>query len=295
MLSVWRTTLCVPATRSDRFVKAASCGADFACIDLEDAVSPHDKDSARENALSFLVSPPDMPSAWALRINSPHTEVGLKDVLALLGSGAVPQWVEIPMVTSAEELCWLDNLLTEAGSRVRLVAGIETNEGLVRTEEIATAAPRLAALSFGNVDFAADTGCGLGWDAMLHARGRIVAAAARARIPALDGVWLDIPDTEGLRDETGRIRDLGFSGKIAIHPSQVAPINECFAPTPAEIERARRIVSVADASDGGVITVDGQMIDRPVIAIARRILAAAGEGARQDVVAPPDSDDAASA
>lgn len=278
MRPLWRSLLFVPATRPDRFEKAAAAGADMVCIDLEDAVAPVDKETARETALEYLSGTLPVGPRWILRINSPRTELGMRDVLALLSGDAAPDALFVPKASSGEEMRWLDELLEAAGKDIELIPVVESAEGLDRVLEIVSAAPRIVAVGFGSADFAAELGSDMGVAALAYGRGRIAAAAGQAGVAAIDGIWADFNDDEGLRGDTELVRSMGFDGKIAIHPRQVAVINAGFAPSAAEVERAERIIAAAEAAGGGVATVDGEMIDGPVVAAAEQTLAAAAVG-----------------
>lgn len=275
MTTVWRSLLFVPATRTDRFEKAAAAEPDMVCLDLEDAVAPQDKDTARANALEFLAGELPVGPRWILRINSPRTALGMRDMLALLESDAAPDALFVPKTESAEEMRWLDGLLAAAGRDIDLMPVVESAEGVERVLEIVRAVPRVVAVGFGSADFGAEIGSDMSEPALAYGRGRIAAAAGQAGVAAIDGVWLDFDDEDGLRAETELVRKMGFDGKIAIHPRQVGPINTVFAPSAGDVERAERIVAAAAAAAGGVATVDGKMIDGPVVVAAQRTLAAA--------------------
>jgi (S)-citramalyl-CoA lyase len=269
-----RSWLFTPATRPDRFAKAADVGADVLIIDLEDAVAPADKDRARTGALDHLVRPDRGTIAYALRINGLETRAGLADLTALLASDAAPAFLVLPKTESAAHLHILDRQLAVAGKPTRLVGLIESAAGLAAVEEIAAATPRLAALMFGAADMAADLGSETAWEPLLHARSRLVAASARAGVIALDSPFFDVRDGEGLRQEIARSKALGFAAKAAIHPTQIEPINAALTPSPAAVAEARAILA---ENAKGVGTVNGRMVDEAVARKARRILAAAGE------------------
>lgn len=280
MTLLWRSLLFVPATRPDRFEKAAAAGADMVCIDLEDAVAPDDKETARATALEYLAGSLPAGPRWILRINSPRTALGLRDLLALLDSDAAPDALFIPKASSAEEIRWLDDLLSAADKEIDLIPVIESAEGLDRVVEIAGAALRNVAIGFGSADYAAELGSDMSVAALAYGRGRIAAAAGQAGIAAIDGIWPDFNDDDGLRGDTELIRSMGFDGKIAIHPRQVAVINAVFAPSAEAVERARRIVAASEAAKGGIATVNGEMIDNPVVVAAQQVLAAADAAAK---------------
>jgi len=282
MNPLWRSLLFVPATRPDRFEKAAATGADMVCLDLEDAVAQDDKETARANALTYLADALPAGPRWVLRINSPRTELGLRDLLALLESDAAPDAMFIPKASSGEEMRWLDDLLSAAGKDIDLLPVIESAEGLDRVVEIAGSSLRNVAVGFGSADYAAELGSDMSVAALSYGRGRIAAAAGQAGIAAIDGIWPDFKDDEGLRGDTELIRSMGFDGKIAIHPRQVDVIHAVFAPSEEEVARARRIVAASEEAKGGIATVDGEMIDNPVVVAAQQTLAAAGAVAKDD-------------
>jgi len=276
MPSLFRTLLFVPGSRPDRFDKAVQSGADVVALDLEDAVAPPEKDMARRGVIDYLARPSTHGARRFVRINSPKTVHGVRDLAALLEAPAGPDGVVIPMVGSAEEVRWVDGLLGARFPEIRLSAVIETTEGLANAGTIAGASPRLEALGFGAADFTAETGGEQSWDGLLVARSQIAFAAARAGIVATDGVWLALDDEAGLVAETRRVAELGFRSKATIHPKQVAPIHGALRPSEDDITRARRIVEAFEAAKGGVVTVDGRMIDLPLVTRARRTLALAG-------------------
>ena len=278
MKPLWRSLLFVPATRPDRFEKAAAAGPDSVCIDLEDAVAPDDKEAARATALSFFSGELPKGPRWVLRINSPRTTLGLRDLLDLLSSAAAPDALFIPKASSGDEMRWLDDLLSEAGKDIDLIPVVESAEGIDRAVEIAGSSLRNVALGFGSADYAAELGSDMSAAALAFGRGRIAAAAGQSGISAIDGIWPDFNDDDGLRGDTRLARSMGFDGKILIHPRQVDVVHSVFAPSADEVERARRIVAASEAAKGGIATVDGEMIDNPVVVAAQQILAAAEAG-----------------
>ena len=268
-----RSLLFTPATRPDRFAKAAEVGADVLIIDLEDSVAPADKARARETALGYHASAHDAQTA--LRINGLETRAGIEDLHALLESKAEPDLVVLPKTESAAHLLILDRLLSASGKKCRIVAIVESVRGLDDVDAIAAATPRLAGVLFGAADMAADLGAQPTWEPLLHTRSRIVAACARSGVMSIDAPFFDVHDASGLEAEIARSRALGFVAKAAIHPSQIEPICRAFTPTPDAIARAQKILSVNRA---GVGVLDGQMIDEAVARQARRTLTAAGQG-----------------
>jgi (S)-citramalyl-CoA lyase len=269
-----RSWLFTPATRPDRFDKAAASGADVFIIDLEDSVAPADKAEARRVALVHLAQPATGSCGRALRINGLDRRFGLADLHALMESSASPDYLVLPKTESAAHLQILDRLLAEAGKVARLVALIESARGLAALEEIATATPRLEALLFGAADMSADLGAGTAWAPLAYARSRLVAACSLAGILAIDSPFFDVKDHGGLTQETADAVALGFTGKAAIHPNQIAPINAALTPRPEEVAQARAILA---ENAKGVGVVEGHMVDEAVARKARRVLIAAGE------------------
>jgi (S)-citramalyl-CoA lyase len=269
-----RSWLFTPATRPDRFEKAAASGADVSIIDLEDSVAPSDKAEARRTALAHLAQPSAGSGGRALRVNGLETRFGLADLQALLECSASPDYLVLPKTESAAHLQILDRLLAEAGKATSLVALMESARGLAAVEEIATATPRLEALLFGAADMSADLGTQTAWAPLAHARSRMVAACALAGVLAIDSPFFDVKDHDGLTQETAQAVALGFAGKAAIHPNQITAINAALTPRPEEVARARAILT---ENAKGVGVVQGQMVDEAVARKARRILIAAGE------------------
>ena len=268
-----RSWLFTPATRPDRFAKAAASGADVAILDLEDAVAPADKDQARDTALRYLKTRGQEGARHALRINGLDNRAGLRDLVALLDTGAAPDYLILPKVETAGHLQILDRLLTTASLNTRLVGIVESARGLAKVEAIAAATPRLAALMLGAADMAADLGAATAWEPLAFARARLIAACALAGVTAIDAPYFDVHDADGLEREVGRVLALGFQAKAAIHPGQINAINAALTPTQQAVDKARAILA---ENAKGVGTVDGQMIDEAVARNARRVLAAAG-------------------
>jgi (S)-citramalyl-CoA lyase len=266
-----RSALFTPATRPERFAKADEVGADLLIIDLEDSVAPRDKATARATAMGALARPAEAPILRGVRINALRTRNGLGDLLALLQSQARPDVVVLPKVEAAAQLHLLDDLLREARFESRLIALVESARGLQALTKIAHATPRLAALMLGAADLAADLGCGQQAPNLRAARAALVSACASADIAALDSPYFDLHNDLGLRQDTRQAADMGFTGKAAIHPSQIAAIRETFTPTREAVAHARAVLA---ENERGVGQVDGQMVDEAVARQARRVLTA---------------------
>jgi len=267
-IALARTILFVPGHRPDRFAKALAAGADAVVVDLEDAVPPPDKAAARAAVLARPAAPAGV--AFGIRINPVPSPEGISDLAALLGDAA-PDFVMLPKAESADEVRIAHRAL---GKAVSLIALIESAEGLAQAGAIARA-PGCAALGFGGVDLAAELGCAVAWEPLLPHRATVVAAAARGGVALFDVPFLGLDDEAGLLEETRRVQALGFTGKLAIHPRQVAPIQSVFTPGADQVAWARQIIAAMEAAAGGVCVVDGKMVDAPVARAARRMLSRA--------------------
>ena len=252
-----RSWLFTPGTRPDRFAKAAEVGADVLIIDLEDAVAPHDKASARDAALAYLVD--QGPILRALRINGLDTGAGIADVDAFLQSDAAPDFILLPKTESAGHLHILDRLLAAAGRETRLIGLIESALGLASVEAIAGSTPRLSALMLGAADMAADLGAATAWAPLAQARARIVHACALSGVLPIDSPFFDIHDAAGLTGEVSNAVAFGFPAKGAIHPGQVDAINKALTPSKAAVDHAHQVLA---ANEKGVAR-RGGADDRP--------------------------------
>ncbi len=275
-----RNLLFVPGTRPDRFPKALAAAPDMVTVDLEDAVMPPQKDAAREQALRLFDGRHDDGIERVVRINGLRTAFGLKDLLAVAEHPTPPDAIMLPKVEAAEEVAIAAAMLERAARPVGLHVIIESNRGLEAALAIAGAAPEVRSLLFGAVDMAAELGSAQDFTSLLYARSRVVHAAASCGLDAIDVPWLDLADEAGLVEECRRVRDLGFTGKAAIHPKQLAPINAAFTPGAERIAYARKVIEAFETSADGLVVVDGKLIELPVVRSARRTLAiAAATGA----------------
>lgn len=293
MSAGYRSVLFVPGNRPDRFAKALAAGADAVCIDLEDAVPLEGKASARDAAVSFLSESAGAEAggsasgaamgerdvrrsgaaspALIIRINDPETDDGRLDAVALR-EVPPPDAFMIPMVRTVTGLLDANRML---GERAALFPLIETALGLENAPDIGRASPAIAGLVIGGFDLAIELGAEPTWEPLLYARSRVVHAAALNRIDAIDMPSLDFREMSSLREEAGRVRRLGFSGKMAIHPAQLPVIHEVFTPSEADVERARRILDADRGAGGAAVALEGRMVDKPVADVARRVLARA--------------------
>ena len=271
-----RSLLFVPGLRPDRYAKALDAGADIVCVDLEDAVALDRKDEGRKLTLPLFAQQTQPHVEHMLRINSISTLHGLKDLQAILETLSPPPSIMIPKVKSAEEVQLLDTILsTTLTQHIRFCVIIETNQGLERAMEIARASERIDSIILGGVDMSADLRCQKAWEPLLYTRSRLVHAAASAGIDLLDVPYLNLDDPEGLRAEAQACARLGFTGKASIHPNQLAIIHEAFTPTPEQIARAKKCVAAFEQSPTGLVVVDNELMELPVIRSMKRILAIA--------------------
>lgn len=279
-----RSKLFVPGSRSELFAKALAGGADAISIDLEDAVIESRKGEARESVRAFLLSAAACASAKVLivRVNAPDTPHFEADVLAIAQPALA--MLNLPKPQSAADVRAAVEVLKRAEAAngvdrpIRILANIETPQGLRRAAEIAAADPSIAGLQLGYSDLFDPLGLDRRDVANVHAAMFAVRmAAAEAGVFAYDGAFADVQDAAGFRAEAEMARRLGFWGKSCIHPSQVALANEVFRPSAADIEHAQRVLEASREASGrgaGAFTVDGRMIDLPTIRRAEAVVAA---------------------
>jgi citrate lyase subunit beta/citryl-CoA lyase len=256
-----RSYLFVPANRPERFDKACAAGADAVIVDLEDAVPPAQKAAARA-ALAAWLSP---RQPVLVRINAVDS-AWFDDDLALCAHAGVAGIV-LPKAEHEASLA----TLAGAGAAAILPL-VESGLGLWNAAALARM-PRVQRLVFGSIDFSLDLNIQESHETLLHARSQLVLASRVAGIAApVDGVTTTFDDPARVHDDTLRARALGFGGKLCIHPKQVGPVHEAFAPTAAELAWAERVLAAAGAAQGGAVALDGRMVDRPVILIAQQML-----------------------
>ncbi|MFW6003430.1 MAG: HpcH/HpaI aldolase/citrate lyase family protein [Halanaeroarchaeum sp.] len=271
-----RSLLFTPGDRPSMMRKAPETGADVLVFDLEDAVSPDAKAEARAAVRDLLSDPSFDPDAEVLvRLNP----VGLsadEDLDVLAEGDGRPDGVMLPKVADADQVSTGARMLAEHDYPGRIVPLAESAAGVLHAEAIA-AADATVAIAFGAEDLAADIGATRTDEGVevLHAREHVVLAAAAANVDAIDTVFTDFEDTSGLEEDARFAVRLGYDGKLAIHPAQVEPINRAFTPDSTDVEWARRVVAARDETDNGVFSVDGEMIDAPLLSQAERILARA--------------------
>ena len=258
---------------------------------MEDSVPVDQKDRARETIARML---PHLAAAGMPvipRTNALGTGLLTADAAAVVGPHIAGVTVgKLGSAWEVEQVCAvLERLERAAGLPVgstSLLPWLETARGVANAAEICGASPRIAAVCFGADDYTADMGVPRSADGveLLHPRSVVAVAARAAGVPALDTPYTDFRDAEGLRREAALARQLGYRGKFAIHPGQIEAINEAFAPTAEEVEEARRIVSAYEAARAkghGATSLDGRMIDTPIVKQAQNVLALAGSTQRR--------------
>ena len=273
-----RSFIFTPGLKPEMFPKALASGVDMVCIELEDGIAPKDKSVARSRALGIF-GKEKMPDdvEVILRINSIRSSFGLDDLRAILDTDNPPPAIMLPKVNDPQDVSIVDELLSERGHNCRLHPIIETNSGLEKVYDIAKCSSRIETLFFGLIDMAAELRCKLAWDQLLYARSRVVHAAASAGLDAIDGPFMDLEDPQGNIAQAMLARDLGFSGKGSIHPKQVADLNTVFTPSKDQIQQAKKITTLFEEADTGLVMVDGKLIEKPVLREMYRILAISNE------------------
>ena len=281
-----RSWLYVPGQRERMVVKSFELPADAVIYDLEDAVPIGEKQAARD-LLTRVLGGRDTANAPRryVRVNHPsRASVFEADLACAVGLSV--EGVGIPKVETPDEMRHVDETLaglererglSEGSTRTMLL--IESPLGLLNAYAIAASSPRIIAVSFGGEDFSRELGLPLVRTGeakeLIVARSNLAIAAAAAGVQSIDVIWTALDDLEGLEAEAGQARRLGFTGKAAIHPDQLAAINQAFSPTPDEVAYAVRVISAyaAAVADGtGAINYEGAFLEEPIIARARRIL-----------------------
>jgi citrate lyase beta subunit len=262
--------------------KAAALSVDSICMDMEDGVALNRKDEARATIVSALESLDFGASERLARINPVGSGLEADDLAAVLP--ARPDGIVLPKVENGEQLRWVSEHIAAAERKrgwplgaICLVAIVETAHGIVNLPEVAGADSRLQALVFGAEDLAGDIGAQRtpeGWE-VFYARSALVTHAAAFGLQAIDMVFVDFHDLEGLRKEAIQGAQMGFAGKQIIHPGQVTPVQTAFTPSEEAIAHALRVVQAAAGHQQaglGAFALDGKMVDAPVVKAAERVL-----------------------
>lgn len=281
-----RSMLFVPADSERKLAKGAETEADALILDLEDAVAPSRTHIAREMALEYLRSRPDRSrqQLW-VRINPLDTDLALLDLVIAAGA---PDGIMLPKVRSAADVVRLSNYLDAlevrdgvAKGTIRIIpVATETPQALFMLGSYEGCTPRLAGLTWGAEDIAAALGASTNrrpdgeYDTVYQlACALCLSGAHAASVQPIDTLWSDFRDEAGLQRDAQRARQRGFTGKIAIHPAQVAPINAAFTPSAEELDYSRKVVDLFESNPGlGTVGLDGKMLDMPHLKQAQRVL-----------------------
>jgi citrate lyase subunit beta/citryl-CoA lyase len=282
-----RSLLFVPGDSERKFARARECGADALILDLEDAVAPTEKAAARALVAKLIDAEPKRDWSFIVRVNALDTGLTLDDLAAVVKPGL--DALLIPKASGAADLSrighYLDALEARAGmpdGAIKLASlATETAKAMFALGSYAPAHARLIALTWGAEDLSASLGAtdnkepdGAWTFPYELARTQCLFAASAAEVAAIDTLFHDYRDLEGLERDSRRSRRDGFTGRLAIHPDQIAAINRSYAPSEAEIEHARKIVAAFEANPGaGTLGIDGKMVDMPHLKAARKTLA----------------------
>jgi citrate lyase beta subunit len=272
----------MPGDDRRKIEKSTTLGVDCICMDMEDGVAVTRKTEARAVIAQAMKELEFGESERCIRINSIGSGLESYDLVAALASN--PDTIVVPKIESADQVRWVSDHIEsyelssgqELGS-VRLLVGVETAKGIMKLRKIAEADWRLEAIIFGAEDYAASIGARRTKEAteVLYARQAVVTACVANDLQAIDMVYIDFKDGEGLRQEAEQGAGWGFTGKQIIHPNQAQVVQEAFTPSVAEIDYAKRVVETFEASlrDGrGAYALDGKMIDMPLLKNARKVL-----------------------
>jgi citrate lyase subunit beta/citryl-CoA lyase len=281
-MTVFRSFLFAPANHPRRVEKALTLDADAVILDLEDACAVSEKAASRPRVREAMARP--RRGLGYVRVNPLSTTFAYGDLTETVRPGL--DGVVLPKVESAADLRTADWLMTQLErehgmpeGKVDLIPIIETALGLARLPEIVAAVPRVRRLAFGAGDFTLDLD--LTWtrneDELAPYRAQVVLQSRAGGLePPLDTVWVDLKDPEGCATSARKAREMGFQGKLCIHPDQVDMVNRAFSPTEAQVARARRVLDAfaeAEATGSSAIQLDGQFIDYPIVYAARRVVA----------------------
>jgi citrate lyase beta subunit len=277
-----RALLYMPGDDRRKIEKATTLGVDCICMDMEDGVAITQKTEARAVIAQAMKELDFGGAERSIRINSVGSGFEKYDLAAAVATD--PDVVVVPKVETAAQVRAISDYIEmyessarKAVGRIRMLVGVETAKGVLNLKEIAEADRRLEAIIFGAEDYAASIGATRTKEAteVLYARSAVVTACAANDLQAIDMVYIDFRDVEGLRAESEQGARLGFSGKQIIHPNQVAPVQEAFTPSDEALEYAQRVVDAFTASQKegrGAFALDGKMIDMPLLKNAQKVL-----------------------
>lgn len=264
-----RSILYTPALCLERVVGAWSYDADVHLIDLEDAVPVHGKAAARQVCRAALEKAPE-PENVGVRVNALGTVEAVHDLVMLTELPVGPGFVVMTMVRSAVEVTLMRDTLSSAGAHPQVYVTLETPEAVADVGAIAAVADGLV---LGSADLAATLGTGITWEGLVAARQSMALACARYGIACIDTANFRLSEPDVLAEEIERVRELGFHGKVAVHPSELEAINRALRPDPEGLRQARRVTEAVRRADGGVAVLDGNMVGPPFARMARATVA----------------------
>jgi citrate lyase subunit beta/citryl-CoA lyase len=290
--SARRSLLFVPGAETRKLERARDAAADVLILDLEDSVAPAQKSAARQQVAEAIRAQRFGASEVAVRINAPGSDEFAPDLEAMTAAGA--RLIVLPKAESREDIANVSRELEALETRhgvpashaLRLLALVESAAGIVRADSLGQEGSRLEALCFGHADFSLDMGLAdadASRGVVFHARCALAIAARACGLAAVDSVHLAVKDAQAFREDAILGMSLGFDGKLCIHPAQVAIANEVYTPTSAQVECALRVLDAweqARAEGRGVFSVDGRMVDAPVVAAQRRVVERARRAGR---------------
>lgn len=282
-----RSLVFVPGNRANMLERALGFGADIIMVDLEDSVPPGEKAAAADLAVEWAPRLAAAGKRVMVRVNALDTGLTAGELAAVVGPELAG--ISIGKGGGKWDLQQVDQLLAPleakagiAAGSVRVIPWIETAQAIVKVHEMATASPRIAGIAFGGEDYTNDMGVirsDFGAECY-YARSAVAIAARAAGVAALDGPFVGFRDPDGLRTDAGNARQMGYTGKFAIHPAQIDIINATFSPQPDDIAYARQVVAAWDAAEAagrGSLSIDGRMVDVPVVKRAQNLLAFVSE------------------
>jgi citrate lyase subunit beta/citryl-CoA lyase len=278
MSKIYKSFLFVPGNQRNKIEKALSMNCDVVILDLEDAVPIDEKQKARGIVNDALKNMEWKNIKKCVRINDLNSKFWLQDVIEI--SKNEPDIIMIPKVKSSTDILILDRILSNIENnfnlkKIQLIPIIETIEGLKNIYEISRSSERILGITMGIADFCAEIGCEEDERIVEYLRFQVILAASYSNIQAIDKAYLNIRDIEGLEKEAKMAKKLGFTGKLAIHPSQIEIINKVFTPSVQEIERARKILEAYEEAKRkaiGVISYEGMMVDEAIIKRIKKVL-----------------------
>jgi len=290
-LQLLRSLIFVPGNRPNMLERARSFSADIIMVDLEDSVPPSEKLTARDLAHEWVPTLANEGQQVVVRVNSLDTGLTRDELASVVGPGL--SGISLGKVVSPWDIQEAERMLAPLESRAGLEPGsvgiipwIENARAVVQLQQIASSSPRIIALAFGAEDYTNDLGVqrtDLG-EEVYFPRAAVAVAARAAKVASLDSPFVAFRDPEGLKKDAARARQLGYTGKFAIHPSQLDIINETFSPLPADVEYAHQVVEAwnqAESAGRGSLDLNGRMVDVPVFKRAQNLLAFAEAISRQ--------------